>query len=389
MKGIAVLIAHILVSGCQLVAYQARESSSLETFDSARDYFPDKAVFRHLRQLQVEYHRHYKIATFRSAANGEVVKYLFVQRGAPVPEIHERRVRTFFVPIERFALGSFRYGATVVRMGVENKLTAVPFMDIVTVPEIRRLLDAGKLHRNSTPELLLGTGVEALFSYYSSSGLSLEQAKNEELGINDVLMAEHLEGTPLAKTEWIKFLALFFNKEREISDAFDRIEADYLATAERVRLKLRDVKTRPRVLANYFSGSTWSAFGGRNAFARLIADAGGDYVWKDLPTAKSIYEIPYEVGYDAAGTSDVWIVGPDFSTQFADGRPRYDDRLKSLTVARNGRFYVSYNPDPHGRNPYWDRALINPHLELTDYVKAIHPDLFPEHEFVFLRQLSP
>jgi iron complex transport system substrate-binding protein len=189
----------------------------------------------------------------------------------------------------------------------------------------------------------------------------------------------------LAKSEWLKFFALFFNREKIANEKFDEIERSYHETRALVQEKLAHVSYRPKVLVNYRSGGNWQVYGGLNAFAQLIADAGGDYLFKDLPYRHSLYEMPFEYVYDRGAEADVWIVGPDLSSQFADGKPRFDERLRKLKATQN--FFVSYNPTKEKRNPWWDQALIQPHVELLDYVKAIHPELVPEHELKLLRQI--
>lgn len=360
-----------------------------DRYDATLDYFPDKVAFRHATQLKLEYRGHYKLITFTPNVNGDVVRYLLVQRGTPAPDIPERReplTKTIEVPLERVSLGSMRYGGASDLLDIVDRLTLVSALRAITTPSILQAIKEGRSLEAYSTELQIERGVDAVFDYYSNSGESLSQTKNRELGLVSVGMAEHLEETPLAKSEWIKFYALFFNREKSANEKFDEIERRYNETRALVQQKLARVGNRPKVLVNYKSGDGWPVYGGLNAFSRLIEDAGGDYLFKDLPYRHSIYDMPYEAAYDRGADADVWIVGADFASAFADGKPRFDERLKKLKAAQN--FFVSYNPTKERRNPWWDQALINPHLELLDYVKAIHPELVPEHELKLLRQIK-
>ena len=40
-----------------------------------------------------------------------------------------------------------------------------------------------------------------------------------------------------------------------------------------------------------------------------------------------------------------------------------------------------------GANDYWERGTARPDLVLADFLKIFHPDLVPDHEFVFHRRL--
>ncbi|MCI0388885.1 MAG: hypothetical protein MOB07_08995 [Acidobacteria bacterium] len=361
----------------------------VNAYDAALDYFPDKVAFRHATQIKLEYRGHYKLVTFTPNMNGDVVRYVLVQRGTPVPDfpdIHHPLTHVFEVPLERVALGSMRYGGAADLLGVVDQLSLVTGLRAITTPSILANIKAGKTSEAYSTEQQLDLNVDATMGYYSSRGEALAMLKDRELGLNRVGMAEHLEPTPLAKSEWIKFFALFFNREKIANEKFDGIERSYNETRAKVQEKLARVSYRPKVLVNYRSGGVWQVFGGLNAFAKLIEDAGGDYLFKDLPYRQSLYEMPFEAVYDKGAEADVWIVGADLSSQFADGKPRFDERLKKLKASQN--FFVSYNPTKEKRNPWWDQALINPHIELLDYVKAIHPELVPGHELRLLRQIK-
>jgi iron complex transport system substrate-binding protein len=387
---IFISVGLIVAAGCSTPPPRVSPKGSDETvtqFDPNTDYFPDKAEFHYARQLKVEYHRNYKVVTFRSNTSSDVVTYVLVQRGTPAPPVMDRHTRVIQVPVQRLSLGSYRYGGAVGLLGVADRLVIVAGR-FITTPAIRKLIDAHAVAENYSTELVMDRESDAVALYYSNNGQSLEELKYSDLGLQTVLMAEHNEDTPLAKSEWLKFFAMLFNRERQAETYFQKIAAEYEHLAEHVRRQLSSGMKKPRVLVNFFTGDQWNVYGGRNTFVRLINDAGGEYFWPDnAESSASILPVAYEGGYDRAVECDYWIVGPDFSTGLTSGSLRLDSRLLNLPVVRNKHFYVSFNPDKNGRNPYWDQALIYPHEELADYVKVLHPELVPEHEFRFLHSL--
>lgn len=391
----------LVLCGCGRAVFHASSSNvaqanasgnvlegGIDQFVSGVDYFPDKISFRHAKQLRIEYRGNYKLATFTPNVPGDVLRYILVQRGTPIPdlpEIHEPLTHVFEVPLQRIALGSMRYGGAADLLGVIDRLSFVSGLRAITTRSILDRISSGQILEAYSTELLMDRNVDGIMGYYSSRGESLAMQKDLELGLNRIAMAEHLEETPLAKSEWIKFFGMFFNRERFANDKFDEIEKAYVETASLVRAKLENISSKPKVLVNYQVGDAWPVYGGKNAFARLIEDAGGDYLFRKLPYRHSNYELPFEAVYDRGSDADVWIVGPDLSSAFADGKPRFDERLKRLHASN--KFFVSYNPTAERRNPWWDGALISPHIELLDYVKVLHPELVPEHQFKFLRQI--
>ena len=364
---------------------------AVENFDAETDYFPEKSNFTHAAQLQVEYGKHYKRVRFRSNIADETIRYVLVQRGTPVPDLPEladEETRLVFVPVNRFAQRSFRYGGAVDALGVVPRLIAFPRSDIITTPSIRRRIDSGEVRHDAGIELLVESDTEAVFEFYNGGVQDYLQRQYHELDLQLIQMAEHLEAEPLAKTEWIKFMAMFFNREKTANEYYVRVESEYENLRNRVAAKLPDNARRPRVMVNHSISGAWTVYGERNTNAQLIRDAGGDYSWTGAETSYAgLLRTAYEAAYDRLADADVWIVGSDSSTRFAKGDPLFDQRIRKLPIAHSGRFFVTYNPDANGRNPYWDQALINPHLELADYVKAIHPDILPEHEFIYLRNL--
>ena len=41
-----------------------------------------------------------------------------------------------------------------------------------------------------------------------------------------------------------------------------------------------------------------------------------------------------------------------------------------------------------GANDSWESAVVRPDLVLADLVAILHPDLLPDHEFVYYRRLT-
>ncbi|MDZ7649613.1 MAG: hypothetical protein U5K54_21990 [Cytophagales bacterium] len=65
-------------------------------------------------------------------------------------------------------------------------------------------------------EILYSLKPDLVMSYTMTSDLGqIEETKQIEADCLVVINAEYLEKHPLGRAEWIKFMALFFNKEKE------------------------------------------------------------------------------------------------------------------------------------------------------------------------------
>ena len=97
---------------------------------------------------------------------------------------------------------------------------------------------------------------------------------------------------------------MLFNKEADAEAHFARVESEYDALAG----KARNVSVRPRVFVDIPVGDGWWTPGGRNASARMIADAGGDFVLDDNVSVSNQFVHHLEVAYDRGLDADVWLL---------------------------------------------------------------------------------
>jgi len=143
---------------------------------------------------------------------------------------------------------------------------------------MRKRVDAGKvtdvgIDKGMNLEVLFSLKPQLVMSYTMSSDLG-QLRKIKELGIPTVINAEYLEEHPLGRAEWIKFMALFFGKEREADSIFNVIEHEYLTTQKLTT----STNSRPTVLSGIVYGDTWFMPGGKNYAAKLLTDAGTQYL---------------------------------------------------------------------------------------------------------------
>lgn len=380
-----VLIAVCAASACSFDrGWPATADPLTPAFEPGKDYFPGKATFRHSNQLTASYHGFYKRARLVTNGIGEVFSFVFVQHAAPLPPLEPDDV-VIRVPIRRYSLGSFRYGGISDALGVTDRLVGFSNHTNATTPAILDLFNRGVLQRNFDLEAVANRGTEAHFNWYATSVLTSVDESWERMGSLVIPAAEHMEPTPLARAEWIKFFAMFFNREREANELFDGIETRY----GEMQALVADVPARPRVFVNLPQGTAWNIYGGRNQLARIYEDAGGEYAWRDNPSEESGATVQYEAALDRGLDADVWLLGADgsFGAQLADrtiGNPRF----AAFKSVRERRVYINHVTYPDGPNPWWDYALIQPDRELADLIAILHPERLPKHRFTFWRRLD-
>ncbi len=210
-----------------------------------------------------------------------------------------------------------------------------------------------------------------------------EQAKRlQHSGVNLVFNNEWTEQSVLARAEWLKFVAVFYNKENLADSIFSQIEHDYLNAVAIAQ----SVNIRPTVMAGANFKGTWYMPSGSSYMARLFADAGADYFYKDETSTSASLALNFETVLNHFHDVDIWLNAP---TTTLEALYQMDSRHNLFRSAREGRVYAFYRRTlPDGANDFWESAVARPDLVLKDLIWAIHPHLIPDYIPTYIIQLN-
>src|SRR5262249_21380263 len=143
---------------------------------------------------------------------------------------------------------------------------------------------------------------------------------------------------------------------------------------------------RPTVFANTPYQGTWFMPGGKSYLAQFFADAGADYLWKDDPSTGSV-SLSFESVFDKAADADFWVNAGFFWTQKADALAD-DSRCEHVAAFNSGQVYTNNgHVNANGGSDCFESGVADPDRILADLVKIFHPDLLPDHELYYYRQL--
>jgi len=214
------LIVFTLLAGCS-PSQQKHEAKA-----------PDSTSF------QIKYAQGFKIShratstlvevTYPFQGAGEGYKYLLVQKGEKIPE-HDPKTTVITIPLASIVCTSTTHIPLLDYLGETDKLVGFPTTDYISSDKMRKRIDAGHvkelgIDKGMNLELLLTLKPSLVMGYQMNNTLG-QLKKVQESGIPVVVNAEYLEKHPLGRAEWIKFMALFFNKEKEADSVFNRIES--------------------------------------------------------------------------------------------------------------------------------------------------------------------
>ncbi|MEQ8924246.1 MAG: ABC transporter substrate-binding protein [Fulvivirga sp.] len=266
-----------------------------------------------------------------------------------------------------------------------NSLVGFPTTDYISSEKMRQIIDNGQvaelgIDKEMNVERLVELDPDIVMGYTISGDLG-QFNKINQLGIATVMNAEYLEEHPLGRSEWIKFVATFFNKEQLADSVFKVIEENYLKYQ---RLVARQNK-KPTVLSGIVYGDTWYLPGGENYAAKLIDDAGGNYLWSSDST-RGFLELSFESVYEKAHEANYWIGVASFET--LESIKKADVRYADFSAFKDGRVYTNnWRKGAKGGSEFLELGYLRPDLILADLIEIMHPELI-DHELYFHKKLE-
>jgi len=290
-------------------------------------------------------------------------------------------------PVERVVVLSTTHVAMIEQLGQASSLVGLSGSDFIYSPEIRERISSGRLAdvgygQGLNYESIVELDPDVMFIYGVEGNVVATLEKLKELKIPVVFCGEYLEPHPLGKTEWIHFFSCFYNQEEQASEFFHLIDSSYTHLSA---LALQ-AKNKPKVLTGLPWKDTWHMAGGGSFAARLIEDAGGDFLWSDNTSTQAI-PLDLESVYLRAVNAGVWI-NPGAASSLED-IGSLDERFLDLSVVSNSRVYNNnLRTNQEGGNDYWESGTLRPDLILADLIRIFHPELLPDHDWVYYRQLK-
>jgi iron complex transport system substrate-binding protein len=345
----------------------------------ARDTF----TVQHAENFTLTYEGDHKVLTVGTADTAET--FVLVQRGAEPPALDGDLVdaTVIEVPIETmFSESSSHYGFIDV-LDIEAAVTGVGDTSLVVTPSLAERVAAGEIESFAPsfvidPELVVAADPDV---YITGGGVDPAHEVISAAGIPVVPNLEWLETTPEGWAEWVGVFAALTNTEASANRLYGDWLTDYAAAAALAE----GVTDRPTVITGGLFEGTWYASGGAGVVAEFIADAGGDYVYADDSSTGSI-ELDIEAALADGAAADVWLLPQGFTTK--SEAVTADERLDDFAAWDEGGVWTNQVAvDPAINFIESGPVMIDEYL--LDYVAALHPDLVPDHEFIFLSEVPP
>ena len=353
---------------------------------------PDTSIdennsIQYAKGFKVTYFKNIKLVEVLEPFKGaqEKLSYWLIPKTGIVPDSLKNSyiIRT---PISSLVCTSTTHITPLDLLRESDKLIGFPSTRYVSSDLVRKQVENGTTREvgrdsNLNIEVMLDLNPEVLMTY-SMTGDYSKLAPFEQAGMKVIQNAEYLEETPLGRAEWIKFMAAFFNKEKEADSIFQMIANNYNST---LGLVIKQ-PSHPTVFSGVVYGDTWFMPGGNSWAGKFFKDAGANFLWENTTESGSL-ELSFEAVYEKSHKAAYWIGAANhFSLATLKGA---DQRYASFDAFSNNQVYT-YNARqiPNGGNDYFESGFSRPDIVLNDLVKIIHPNLLPEHDLYYYRKLD-
>ena len=218
--------------------------------------------------------------------------------------------------------------------------------------------------------LALSPDLVLLFGISGASGM---ESKLLEMGIPFCYVGEYLEESPLGKAEWLIAVAEITDSREKGESFFAPIPQRYHTLKEKVTEAAAE---NPRVMINSPYAGSWFMASTESYVARLIADAGGDYIYKRNTSNRSL-PIDLEEAYMLTSAADLWL-NPGSVASLVELKSQFP-KFANTRCVRNGAVYnCNKRLNAAGGNDYWESGVVRPDVVLHDLITIMHHEALAE-----------
>ena len=376
VRGEVIFLLLLFLLSCQKKEQKANQAIVSTTIAQGDSVFFAKG-------FQIETFENYTVATVRNPWDNRLVlqRYVLVSKSDVLPENLPEGV-LIRTPLARtVCYGSVQCGFFA-EFDALNTVVGVCEPQYINIPYINEKVQNGEivnLGQAANPDLekIMLIEPEALFTApIENSGYG----QTAKLRIPFIECVDYMETTLLGRAEWIRFLALFFEK-REVADSLFKETVDRYN--ELVRLA-ENVGNRPSVFAETVYSGIWYQPGGNSYIAQLFRDAGANYLWKEDTNTGSI-NLTFESVLEKAEKADFWLIKYNST---------YDMTYRNLVMEySNYALFDAYKKRNiyicnMGKIPYYEELPIHPDLLLKDMVRIFHPELLPDYQLRYYKKME-
>lgn len=289
------------------------------------------------------------------------------------------------IPLKTIASTSVTQYEFLSLLGELNTVTGICQANIAYNPEIRKrvsekkTIDLGDAFHINLEKVLHLKPSALLASGYNQTDPNMTRI--QQAGVPVIYDNEWMETSLLGRAEWIKFVAVFYDKEHQADSIFSEIENRYNSIKE----KAANVKDKPNIMAGSDFRGTWYMPAGHSFMGQLFADAGAHYYYSNDTTTGSL-PLNVETVLKNFSQTDVWL---NCNYSSLNDLLKADAKNRLFKPVKNKQVY-NFNKRmlPSGANDFWESAIARPDLLLSDVIAILHPNILPDYQLFYAEKLK-
>ena len=314
----------------------------------------------------------YTLVTVGDPWKGGVLhRYVLVPRDTDLPkDLPEGTVvRT---PVQRALVYSSVHTSLLDELGAIGAVRGVVdsqyFIDSTIVQGVAKgvIADCGN-SMNPTVEKVIDMQPDAIMlSPYQDASYG----QIAKLDIPIIECADYLEYAPLGRAEWVKFYGELVGKRDEADSLYNAIVTAY----NEVKQAAAGAANRPTVVTEMVISGVWNVPGGQSYMARILHDAGGNYLWADDENTGSL-ALDFNQVLAVAQDADYWFIKWTNINSLKDLQGAFDLN-KEMAAFKNKHVYVCDTD----KTRFFDRIPFHPDVLMREFAAILHPELFPDYQ---------
>ncbi len=315
---------------------------------------------------------------WQNSGGKELVWYLVARDSALPRDIGEEQV--IRVPVRRMICMSTTHAAMMRALSADSMIVGISGSSLLYDSLLLERTGSGEIkdvgyEGNLNRELVISLAPDLVMAYGVADPSSGSTVRLAEAGVKVFYNADYLEEHPLNRCAWLRLFGLLTGKE-EMADSIVITVSD--SYRELTTMVANAAGKKPGVLLGAPWEDVWYVSPGNTYIGRLIDDAGGDYIYRDM-TGNNSVPVSVESVFRRASGAEIWI-NPGTAGKLSDIEAA-DHRLTSLPVFSSGRVWNNRGRiRQDGGNDYWESGVVRPDLLLKDFISIIHPELLPDYD---------
>lgn len=295
------------------------------------------------------------------------------------------KIPTSKLPFKKVILLNASLVGYFTELGLENRIFGISSPEYVYSEKVHQLMKEGKIQNIGNEqkydiEKIIALKPDVIFTNYISSFDNTYDLIKKN-GIEIIFLDEYLEQNPLEKSKYLLIFGKLFMYVKDAEDRLNFIQNNY----DSLKIIAKNSASQPIVLANEMYGNQWFLPGGKSNLAQFISDANGTYINASNTDFKAV-PMSFEEVYAKSQKAEYWINIGNHQTkkELLQINPNYT----KMNVFNNGKLYTVTGKEEAKTNDYFESGVVRADLILKDYIKIFHPELLPNYNLTYMKELK-